>query len=136
MKMGKSSIADTSFNAFYFRVIQEMVNEKKHSQVLQYSRGNSDQSFYYHESGSFLFDGDFKNDDPHIQIVFNENTNRRLVDSYYFTSNKRDVLKLCSFACHATAYVMDLFYDRIFSETERKIVTPEDIKITISDHHS
>lgn len=115
----KQCIYNTSHQVGQFRIIQEMVNDKKHSHVLEHKVGDKDKVFVYSKSGSYLFDADFRNDDPNMQIVLPEDRVTRRVGSYRFAHNGISVEHLCLFACHGTAMVMDIFYDKYFQATEK-----------------
>lgn len=111
-------LINTSHEAKKFRVIQEMVNEKKHSRVLAYEAAEGEKIFVEGANGSFLFDKGFRNNNPNMQMVLPDGFKPRKVAAYRFACNGLDVSHLCLFASHATAMIMDVFYNRFFQATE------------------
>lgn len=111
----------TLFAARDFRVVQEMVNEKKHSNVVQYHAVADAAVFHKGRAGSVVLDKatagvagfeigpEFRGDNP------------KSVPEFRFVSNGRDVLKLCLFAVAATRTVMDWWYETHFQPTENRI---------------
>jgi len=128
---GKKNLMKTSYNTKYFRVIRTMVNEKKHSQVLEYYIAQNEKIFVEGKSGSYLFEKDFRNDNPDFQIILPKDSLPRKVGAYKFSHMNLEVSHLCMFAYHATAIIMDVFYDKFFAPTE-KVHKLEQPLITIS----
>ena len=127
------SLLNTSHAVRKFRIIQEMVNEKKHSRVLAYDSVANERMFVQGSSGSCLFDKDFRNDHPNIQILLPRGFSSKRVAAYRFSCNGMDVSDLCLFASHATAMLMDLFYDKFFSATAPVFQPEPPPTITVSD---
>lgn len=122
-------LGNTSFNTQKFRIIQEMVNEKKHSNVTRYDAVAGAAVFYKGPTGSVLLDKataaipgltvgrEFGGGEP------------KLVPAFRFSANSCDVPDLCLFAVSATRIVIDWFYETFFQPTERRIDTDGPIMV-------
>jgi hypothetical protein len=116
-------LGNTSSDARYFRVVQEMVNEKKHSKVTHYEAVAEAAVFHKGPMGSILLDkvtaaipgltvgSGFGGGEP------------KLVPAFRFSANGCDVPDLCLFAVSATRTVMDWFYETFFQPTGHRIDT-------------
>jgi hypothetical protein len=117
-------LPNTFFQMQRFRLVADMVNEKKHSRVIEYNVEPNEKIFVGSEGDSFLFDKDFRNDHPNIRVRLPVNSSARRVAAYRFAANGIDVYDLCLFAVHATQIVMDVFYDAYFEPGE-KVFKPD-----------
>lgn len=116
-------LANTFFDAQDFRVIQEMVNDKKHSNVTQYDAVVEAAVFHKGPMGTVVLDratasipglkvgSEFGGDKP------------KPVPAFRFSANGRDVPLLCLFAVSATRTVMDWWYETFFQPTGKRINT-------------
>lgn len=114
-------VASTKFAARDFRVVQEMVNEKKHSKVTQYDVVADAVVFHKGPSGMVILDkatasipglevgSEFGGDKP------------KSAPGFRFAANGRDVPRLCLFAVHATKMIMDWWYETHFQPTGQRI---------------
>lgn len=111
----------TSFNAQDFRVVQQMVNEKKHSKVTQYHTVSEAAFFYKGQAGSIVLDKATANmQGLKVGTDFGGNSPKS-VPIFRFSANGRDVPDLCLFAVSATRTVLDWFYETFFASTEQRI---------------
>ncbi len=119
------TLPGTSLQVRKLRIIRQMVNEKKHSRVLEYQAVQGERLFVEGENGSFLFlDKNFRNDHPAVRIALPEGQARR-VPAYRFACNGSDVAETCGTAVHGTQMMIDRFYDLFFAPTPERAYKPE-----------
>jgi len=114
-------LESTSFNATDFRVVQQMVNDKKHSKVTQYQTVANSAVFHKGPMWIVVLDratatgvkvgSEFGGNEP------------KLVPAFRFSVNERDVPDLCLFAVSATRTIMDWCYETFFQPTKHRIDT-------------
>ena len=119
------TLGETKFRVKNFGVIANMVNEKKHDDVLEWREDKDEKVAMQANIGAFVFDKSSPNDNPFVRVVIPADAVTRKVPAYRFASNGLDVPELCLFAAFATPMLMDIFYDRWFSPTDRKVFQPE-----------
>lgn len=109
----KSVLSNTIFKAHDFRVLREMVNDKKHSRVIEY-KVVADQNVYAKGPAGMVVMERAQFDVPGIRIgeAFG-GRNPKLVPAYRF-ANGKDILDFCLFSTRATAVVMNNFYKKLF----------------------
>jgi len=111
----------TLFSARDFRVIQEMVNEKKHSKVLQYNAVADAAVFHKGPMGSIVLDKATASI-PGLKVGEEFGGGKpKSVPEFRFAMNGRSVLDLCLFAVAATRTVMDWWYETHFQPTGQRI---------------
>lgn len=123
-------IPGTMFHYSDFRVVQEMVNEKKHAKVTEYAALPNKKIYSKGSVGEVVIDKDRTKLPPGWTIDFGpgflDQHSPTNVPGYVFTANGRDVLDLCLFATRATALVMRHFYGNLFDDgnvTDLDLVT-------------
>lgn len=120
--MEKSLVLEhTSLNARDFRVVQQMVNEKKHSKVIQYEAVPSGAMFHKGPVGTVVLDKATAAT-PGLKVgsAFGGD-NPKPVPAFRLTANGRDVPDLCLFAVVGTQIVMDWSYETFFQSMWQRI---------------
>ncbi len=110
----KAKLPMTNFDAADFRILREMVNDKKHSRVMEY-QVVADQSVYARgPMGMVIMDkSQFSVPGMRIGGAFGGHSPKS-VPAYRF-ANGKDIPHFCLFATRATAIVMNNFYVKFFS---------------------
>jgi hypothetical protein len=114
-------LANTSFDAQDFRVVQQMVNDKKHSKVTQYEAVAEAAVFHKGPMGIVVLD---KATTTGLKVGSEFGGNEpKLMPAFRFSVNARDVPDLCLFAVSATRTIMDWGYQTFFQPTKHRIDT-------------
>lgn len=133
-------LANTSFNVRLFRVVQELVNEKKHSRLTEYHAAPNEKLFYEGPSSGVLLDRQALEQQGALQVDVQfsgiEPKAPRAVPAFKFTATGHEVSELCLFAVRATGIVMDIFYDKFFAPSESVQVQDAVPTVTFSDSPS
>lgn len=110
----KAKLPMTMFDAADFRVLREMVNDKKHSRVIEY-QVVADQSVYARGLAGMVIMDKSQFSVPGLKIgeAFGGRSPKS-VPAYKF-ANGKDIPNFCLFATRATAIVMNNFYSKFFS---------------------
>ena len=116
-------LANTSLAAQDFRVVQELVNEKKHSKVSQFDAIIDAAVFYQGPVGSILLNKATASiAGLEVGAEFGGG-NPKSVPEFRFAANGRQVDRLCRFAVTATKIVMDWWYETYFQSHGQRINT-------------
>lgn len=113
----KAKLPMTIFDAADFRVLREMVNDKKHSRVMEY-QVVADQSVYARgPAGTVIMDkSQFSVPGLKIGQAFGGRSPKS-VPAYKF-ANGKDIPNFCLFATRATAIVINNFYANFFATAD------------------
>ena len=112
-------IANTVLRVRTLRDLVDIVNSKKHSTIIEYKRRENEKLFLRGQSGSYMFDKDFRNDDPSFRVLLPTDAKPKLAPDYIFPFNNQDIMDFTKSSIHVTKMVMDIFYDAFFEEGER-----------------
>lgn len=120
-------INNTSLRVRTLRDLVDIVNSKKHSTIIEYKRMENQKIFIQGSSGSYMFDKDFRNDNPNFRVLLPTEHKPKLAPDYIFPFNNQDIMSFTSSAIHTTRMVMDIFYDAFFEPGEKvdKLEVPE-----------
>lgn len=116
------SLAGTSCNAKDFRVIQQLVNEKKHSQLTKFESLADGSRYYKGAGGSAVLDKATAENPLTFMTGFGEHP--KTVPEFRFIANNREVKDLCLFAVVGTRTIMDWFYETFFFQDGNRINPP------------
>jgi hypothetical protein len=120
---GGKKLGRTSHAVKDFRTVQEMVNAKKHSSVTAYEPIPGAAVFHKGPAGSVLMSRD-QAALPGLKVGAGFGGERpKVVPTFKFSSNGRDVADISLFAVFATRVVMDWFYESYFAATGQRIET-------------
>jgi hypothetical protein len=135
-------LVNTSLRVRTLRDLVDIVNSKKHSNIIEYKRRENEKIFLRGQSGSCMFDKEFRNDDPNFRICLPTDAKPKRAPDYIFPFNNQDIMDFTSSSMHVTKMVMDIFYDAFFEPGEKvnkpdvptvTYHTEEEIKALMSD---
>ena len=110
----KAKLPMTNFDADDFRTLRKMVNDKKHSRVMEYQVVADQSVFARGPMGTVIMDkSQFSVPGTKIGDAFGGHSPKS-VPAYRF-ANGKDIPNFCLFATRATAIVMNNFYGKFFS---------------------
>jgi hypothetical protein len=112
-------ISNTSLRVRVLRDLVDIVNSKKHSTIIEYKRRDDQKLFIQGGSGAYMFDKDFRNDDPSFRILLPTDAKPKLAPDYIFPFNDQDIMNFASSCIHTSKMVMDIFYDAFFEPGEK-----------------